>query len=88
MTPHVREVQVPIITDSHSMGLSELGVPCPQEVAVAVQDHHLVIASREEIDVVLAVSRDARYLKELISLRQRPPALHELISVFPDLISH
>ena len=88
MAPHVREVQVPVVPDCHPVRLVELDVPRHEKIPGPVEDHHLVVTASEQVNVVLAVRRDARYLKELVPLRQRPPALNNLIRVFPDLISH
>ena len=56
--------------------------PGAQEVAVAVEHHHRVLAAREDVDVVLAVHADRGDLAVVPAVGQLAPVLDHLVAMF------
>src|SRR5262249_54029705 len=55
--------------------------PGPDEVALAVEDDHRVLAAVEAVDAVLAIDRDRGDVLELPSFRQLRPVLDHAVAV-------
>ena len=67
----------------HAMGARiDALTPGPQEVSVAVEHDHRVLAAVEDIDVVVAVHADAADFLERPAGGQFCPVLHRFIGVF------
>ena len=55
--------------------------PGAQEVAVAVEHHHRMLAAVEDVDAVLAVDGDRRDVAELPAVGQLGPVLDHAITM-------
>ena len=56
--------------------------PALEEVALAVEHHHRVLATIEHVDVVLAVDRDRADVGQVPALGELSPVLHHPIAMF------
>ena len=68
----VHQVHVAVPVHVGAVGLVELPAPHLDQVALPVQDHQLVIAAIEGVDIVLIIHCDPRHLVELVPVGQAP----------------
>ncbi len=55
--------------------------PAPDEIALAVEHHHRMVAAVEDIDAVLAVDRDGGGVGQAPAVGQLRPVLHDAVTV-------
>ena len=78
----VGEVERLVRADMDAVGARIFSLtPGPQEIALAVEDDHRVLAAVEHIDLVLAVDRYGRDIAKLPSVGQLRPVLDDPITV-------
>ena len=78
----VGAVEVVVAVDMDAVGAAEQAfAPRAQEVAVAVEHHHRMLAAIEDIDAVLAVDRHRRDVAELPAVGQLGPVLDHAITM-------
>ena len=56
--------------------------PAPEEISLAVQHHHRMVAAVEDIDAVLAVDRDGSGVSQAPAVRQLGPVFNHAVTVF------
>jgi hypothetical protein len=62
--------------DAVRTGAEHALAPGAQEVAVAIEDNHRMLAAVEDIHVILGVHRDASHIDELPARRELFPIFH------------
>ena len=55
--------------------------PAPEEIALAVEHHHRMVAAVEDVDAVLAVDRDGGDVGEAPAVGQLRPVLHHAVAM-------
>ena len=79
----VGEVERLVRADMDAVGARILSLtPGPQEIALAVEDDHRVLAAVEHIDLVPAVHRYGRDIAKLPAVGQLRPVLDDPVTVF------
>src|ERR1700722_4828738 len=83
MVAIVGAVERVVAVDVDAVGAAEQAfAPRAQELAVAVEHHHGMLAAVEDIDMVFAVDGDRRHVAELPAVGQLRPVLDHAITMF------
>ena len=76
-------IEIVVGVDVQAVGAGEQAfAPAAQEIAVAVEHHHRMVAAVEDVDAVLAVDRDGGDVGELPAVRQLRPVFDDAVAVF------
>ena len=78
----VGQIQRVVHVDVQSMRARILAfAPGAQELTVAVEHHHRVLAAVEDVHLVLAVDRDRAHVLEFPAVRQFRPVLDDFVAM-------